>query len=60
MRWLPGLSAGDALPDAVRVAVLVGAYAVGAQGAQPSYPSLENPLPAAPASLITTGQDTDA
>lgn len=54
------LSAGDALPDAVQVAVLVGAYAVGTEGAQPSYPSLEDSLPAAPASLITTGEDTDA
>ncbi|NJC23712.1 ribokinase [Arthrobacter pigmenti] len=36
---------GDSLPDAVRVAVRVGAFAVGAEGAQPSYPSLEDALP---------------
>ncbi|MHA7293418.1 ribokinase [Arthrobacter sp. HLT1-21] len=54
------LSAGDSLPDAVRVAVLVGAFAVGTEGAQPSYPSLTDQLPAAPTSPITTGQDDDA
>lgn len=41
------LVAGDSLPDAVRVAVRVGAFAVGAEGAQPSYPSLEDKLPGA-------------
>ncbi|MHA7276409.1 ribokinase [Arthrobacter sp. Hz1] len=54
------LSAGDSLPDAVRVAVLVGAFAVGTEGAQPSYPSLTDQLPAAPTSPITTGQDDAA
>jgi len=55
------LSAGDSLADAVRVAVLVGAFAVGTEGAQPSYPSLTDQLPAAPTtSSITTGQETDA
>ena len=54
------LSAGESLPDAVRVAVRVGAFAVRTEGAQPSYPSLSDQLPAAPASLITTGQDADA
>ncbi|MBG6181758.1 ribokinase [Arthrobacter sp. CAN_A1] len=54
------LNAGDSLPDAVRVAVLVGAFAVGAEGAQPSYPSLSDHLPVAPSSPITTGQDADA
>ncbi|NOJ58935.1 ribokinase [Arthrobacter sp. 260] len=62
------LSAGDSLPDAVRVAVLVGAYAVGTEGAQPSYPSLEDPLPAAPGTTAhslagaqsSAEQDTDA
>lgn len=39
------LVAGDALSDAVRVAVRVGAFAVGAKGAQPSYPSLDDALP---------------
>lgn len=42
------LVAEDALPDAVRVAVRVGAFAVGAVGAQPSYPSSEDPLPDVP------------
>lgn len=41
------LVAGDALPDAVAVAVRVGAFAVGAEGAQPSYPSLSDALPGA-------------
>ncbi|GAB3550764.1 ribokinase [Arthrobacter tumbae] len=39
------LVAGDALPEAVGVAVRVGAFAVGAEGAQPSYPSLTDALP---------------
>ncbi|WP_028280842.1 ribokinase [Arthrobacter sp. H5] len=43
------LVAGDSLPDAVRVAVRVGAFAVGAEGAQPSYPSLDDSLPSIPA-----------
>ena len=42
------LVAGDTLPDAVSVAVRVGAFAVGAEGAQPSYPSLDDFLPRAP------------
>ncbi len=62
------LSAGDSLHDAVRVAVLVGAYAVGTEGAQPSYPSLDDPLPAAPETTADslagaqsfTGQDPAA
>ncbi|MHA7155672.1 ribokinase [Arthrobacter sp. TMN-50] len=55
------LSAGDSLPDAVQVAVLVGAFAVGAEGAQPSYPSLSDLLPTAPTTpFSTTGQDGDA
>ncbi len=48
------LCAGDSLPDAVGVAVLVGAFAVGTEGAQPSYPSLEDQLP------TTTGEDANA
>lgn len=42
------LVAGDKLADAVAVAVRVGAFAVGAEGAQPSYPSLSDSLPEAP------------
>ncbi|WP_026545195.1 ribokinase [Arthrobacter sp. 35/47] len=42
------LVAGDPLPDAVTFAVRVGAFAVGAEGAQPSYPSLSDVLPEAP------------
>ena len=42
------LVAGDELADAVAVAVRVGAFAVGAEGAQPSYPSLSDALPEAP------------
>ncbi|WP_035771199.1 ribokinase [Arthrobacter sp. Br18] len=42
------LVADDSLPDAVRIAVRAGAFAVGAKGAQPSYPSLDDELPAAP------------
>ncbi|WP_323959564.1 ribokinase [Arthrobacter sp. JZ12] len=39
------LAAGDSLPDAVGLAVRVGAFSVGGEGAQPSYPSLEDELP---------------
>lgn len=39
------LVAGDTLPDAIATAVRVGAFAVGAEGAQPSYPSRADPLP---------------
>lgn len=39
------LVAGDSLTDAVRLAVRVGAFAVGAKGAQPSYPSSGDALP---------------
>ena len=42
------LAAGTALPDAVGLAVRVGAYAVQAAGAQPSYPTLDDPLPPLP------------
>lgn len=42
------LAAGDALPDAVRVAVRVGAFAVRSMGAQPSYPSADDLLPDVP------------
>jgi ribokinase len=42
------LVAGNSLTDAVQVAVRVGAFAVGAEGAQPSYPSLMDALPEAP------------
>lgn len=42
------LVAGDSLTDAVRLAVRVGAFAVGAKGAQPSYPTLDDALPTAP------------
>lgn len=42
------LVAGDSLPEAVQIAVRVGAFAVGGEGAQPSYPSLTNELPPAP------------
>ncbi|KRF08679.1 ribokinase [Arthrobacter sp. Soil782] len=41
------LVAGDALPVAVAVAVRVGAFAVGSEGAQPSYPSQSDALPGA-------------
>lgn len=53
------LVAGDSLPDAVRTAVRVGAFAVGAEGAQPSYPSLEDSLPPAP-SRQRSHQETGA
>lgn len=43
------LVAGDSLPDAVHVAVRVGAFAVGSEGAQPSYPSMDDALPQTPA-----------
>lgn len=43
-----GLAAGNSLPEAVHVAVRVGAFAVGGEGAQPSYPSLADALPPAP------------
>lgn len=44
------LVAGDSLSDAVSVAVRVGAFAVGSEGAQPSYPSLDDALPLVPSS----------
>lgn len=40
-----GLVRGEALADAARRAVQVGAFAVGRRGAQPSYPAAEDPLP---------------
>lgn len=43
------LHAGDLLHDAVRFAVRVGSYAVEHAGAQPSYPTLGDELPALPA-----------
>ncbi|THJ65796.1 ribokinase [Arthrobacter echini] len=42
------LAAGAALEDAVRFAVQVGSYAVQQPGAQPSYPGLDDELPALP------------
>ncbi len=43
------LGAGAPLEDAVRFAVRVGSYAVQHAGAQPSYPTLDDALPTAPA-----------
>ncbi|RMI12706.1 ribokinase [Cellulomonas triticagri] len=40
-----GLAAGDDLVAAAHVAVRVGTFAVGRDGAQPSYPGLDDPLP---------------
>ncbi|WP_104180569.1 ribokinase [Arthrobacter sp. B0490] len=45
------LADGDPLADAVRFAVQVGSYAVRHAGAQPSYPTLDDGLPALPADV---------
>lgn len=42
------LAVGDRLEEAVRFAVRVGSFAVQRPGAQPSYPSADDPLPALP------------